>query len=56
MTFWQYVFRFLYVRNWHTGRRELSWLRLYWFVGGLVLIALLFVMIYILQATTVYGL
>ena len=37
MTFWQYIFRFLYVRNWHTGRYELDKRRLYWFVAAVIL-------------------
>ena len=45
MTFWQYIFRFLYVRNWHTGRYELDKRRLYWLMAGVVffLVALFFV-------------
>lgn len=55
MTFWQYVFRFLYVRNWHTGRYELSRQRMYWFVGLLTVLAIMLVIIYLLQASTVYS-
>jgi hypothetical protein len=49
MSFFQYVFRFLYVRNWQTGQRELSTTRLFWFlaVTAVGLVGLLG--IYILQ-------
>ncbi len=55
MNFFKFVFSFLYVRNWHTGQRELSRPRLLWFVGviGLVLMAL--VMINFLQAPVAYS-
>lgn len=49
MSFLQYIFRFLYVRNWHTGKRVLSPMRLFWF-GAIVSIGLVsLVGIYILQ-------
>ena len=50
MTFWQYIFRFLYVRNWHTGHRELSYSRLYWFCAGLGLLTVMLIILYNLQA------
>lgn len=39
MSFWQYVFSFLYVRNWYTGQRELSRPRTMVFIGFLILLA-----------------
>lgn len=49
MSFLQYVFRFLYVRNWHTGRHELSLVRVFWFLGVLIVGLVSVVGIYFLQ-------
>ncbi len=48
MTFWQYVFRFLYVRNWHTGRYELDKKRVYWFSGALLFLLVTLILVSIL--------
>ncbi len=47
MSFWRYVFSFLYVRNWYNGQWELSRPRVALFVGLLFLLggALLAIMI-----------
>jgi hypothetical protein len=49
MNFWQYVFRFLYIRNWHTGQRELSRVRVYWFLGAVMVGVISVVAMYFLQ-------
>ena len=54
MNFLQYIFSFLYVRNWHTGARELSRRRLYWFIGLLAVCALAVFLIYVAQLPVVY--
>lgn len=55
MSFIQYLFSFLYVRNWYTGRYELSRARLVLFVAGLFLLVLALTIISFLQAPTEYG-
>lgn len=54
MTFWHFVFSFLYVRNWHTGQRELSRPRVALFSAGIFLVLLALSIIAFLQATVVY--
>ncbi len=54
MDFWQYVFSFLYVRNWHTGELELSRPRVAIFSAGLFLLMLGLLMATILQAPVIY--
>ena len=54
MNFIQYVFRFLYVRNWHTGQRELSRRRLYWCIGIGVAFLLAGLLVYLAQLPVVY--
>lgn len=54
MTFWHFVFSFLYVRNWHTGRLELSRPRVALFAAGLTLLLLALILIAFLQAPVVY--
>lgn len=49
MSFLQYVFRFLYIRNWHTGRRELSPVRVFWFVAAIIIALVSLLGIYLLQ-------
>lgn len=50
MNFFQFAFSFLYTRNWHTGQRELSRVRVYFFVCGLILLAVAIAVIMFLQA------
>lgn len=49
-SFLEFTFSFLYVRNWHTGQRELSRSRTAIFCGALFLILLALTLISILQA------
>ena len=55
MNFFQFVFSFLYTRNWFTGEMELSLPRTALFSGMVFLILLGIVMASILQAPTVYS-
>jgi len=48
--FLQFTFSFLYTRNWHTGKRELSRSRMAIFCGGLFLLLVSLFVISILQA------
>ena len=54
MNFFKFAFSFLYVRNWHTGERELSRSRITLFCAGLFLILLALTMISFLQAPVEY--
>jgi hypothetical protein len=54
MSFIKFIFSFLYVRNWHTGRQELSRPRLSIFFAILFLIMLALTMIMFLQAPVEY--
>jgi hypothetical protein len=54
MNFLRFVFSFLYVRNWHSGKMELSHQRLSVFFGGLFLILLALAIIGFLQAPVEY--
>lgn len=54
MNFFQFVFGFLFVRNWYTGEHELSRPRLALFSAGLFLILLGVAIVAILQAPVVY--
>jgi hypothetical protein len=54
MTFWHFVFSFLYIRNWHTGARELSRPRVALLAAGLFLVVIALMLISILQAPLVY--
>jgi hypothetical protein len=54
MTFWHFVFSFLYTRNWHNGTRELSRPRVALFAAGIFLVLLAFALISFLQAPLVY--
>ena len=54
MSFWRFVFKFLYIRNWHTGKMEISRPRLITFVSILFLIFLALIFITILQAPVEY--
>ena len=55
MTFWHFVFSFLYVRNWHSGQLELSRPRVALFSAGLFLVVLALVIISVLQSPVVYS-
>ncbi|MFT5832092.1 MAG: hypothetical protein ACI9SY_000474 [Candidatus Paceibacteria bacterium] len=48
--FFQFAFSFLYTRNWHTGRKELSQSRLVVFACGAVLLVVSLITIGFLQA------
>ena len=54
MNFFQFVFQFLYARDWHTGRLELSRPRVTLFLAALFLILLGLVIVTILQAPVEY--
>lgn len=54
MKFFQFVFDFLYERNWHTGERELSRPRVALFCGMLFLLLLGALIVSILQTPVVY--
>lgn len=54
MSFFRFVFSFLYIRNWHTGRMELSRPRVVLFCGGLFLLMLALTIISVLQAPVTY--
>lgn len=54
MTFWRFVFSFLYVRDWHTGKTELSRPRLALFSASLFLLVLAIMLITILQTPIEY--
>ena len=54
MNFIRYVFSFLYVRDWHTGKMELSRPRVSIFCAGIFLVFLALTMISILQAPVEY--
>lgn len=54
MSFFKFAFSFLYVRNWHSGKRELSRARLAIFCAGLFLLLLALTIISILQAPVTY--
>ncbi|MEN9920126.1 MAG: hypothetical protein RL538_19 [Candidatus Parcubacteria bacterium] len=55
MSFVKFIFSFLYVRNWHTGKMELSRPRLSIFFAILFLIMLALTMILFLQAPVEYS-
>ncbi|MCA9358823.1 hypothetical protein KC926_01300 [Candidatus Kaiserbacteria bacterium] len=54
MSFFKFAFSFLYVRNWHTGERELSRPRITLFCAAFFLIMLALTIISILQAPIEY--
>jgi hypothetical protein len=54
MSFFQFVFSFLYTRNWHTGNKELSTPRLLLLIAALLLFAIATGMIVFLQTPIVY--
>ena len=54
MSFIRFVFSFLFVRNWHTGAKELSRSRMALFCAALFLVLLALTMIAFLQAPVEY--
>jgi hypothetical protein len=54
MTFWQFLFFFLYVRNWHTGQRELSRTRVVAFLLVLSTVVVFFTVVAFVQTPFVY--
>lgn len=54
MQFWQFIFFFLYTRDWNTGRYDLSRERVALFFAGLFLLLLGLLMVTIMQAPVVY--
>lgn len=56
MTLFQFVFSFLYVRNWYSGERELSLPRVVLFCGMVFLILLGILLASILQTPVTYAL
>jgi len=54
MSFIRFVFSFLYVRDWHSGRMELSRPRVALFCGGFFLLMLALTIISYLQAPVTY--
>ncbi len=55
MVFLRFIFSFLYVRNWHTGRLELSNERLALFAAAVFLVLLALALISFLQAPVSYS-
>ena len=56
MTFFRFVFGFLYTRNWYTGEHELSRPKTALFVAMIFIVLLGIVMVAILQAPVTYEL
>lgn len=54
MTFWRFIFSFLYVRDWHTGQMELSRPRVALFSALLFLLVLALTLITVLQSPIDY--
>ena len=54
MSFWRYIFSFLYVRNWHSGQMELSRPRITLLASLIFLILLALTLISILQTPIEY--
>lgn len=55
MSFFRFVFSFLYERNWHTGQREISYARVALLLGVVVLFILATVSLIILQTPIEYS-
>jgi len=55
MTFWRFVFSFLYVRNWHSGDMELSRPRVALLFASLFLLILAITLITFLQTPIAYS-
>lgn len=54
MSFFQFVFSFLYIRNWHTGHHELSRSRVALFAMGIFLLLLAALLALVMQSPVVY--
>lgn len=54
MNIWQFIFSFLYARNWYSGQRELSRPRVVLFLGMLSLILVGVLIAYYLQTPVTY--
>lgn len=55
MNIWQFIFYFLYARNWHTGEMELSRPRVVLFTGMLFLVVLGILIAIFLQTPVTYS-
>lgn len=55
MSFFRFVFSFLYTRNWHTGKMEISWPRVSVFVSFIFLMFVAISMIAFLQTPIEYN-
>ncbi len=55
MSVWQFIFYFLYTRNWYTGELELSTPRVILFVAMVVLVLLGFLIVFFLQSPVMYA-
>lgn len=55
MSFWRFVFSFLYTRNWYSGQMELSRPRVALFGSALLLIVLALLLISLLQTPIEYN-
>ena len=55
MNFWQFVFFFLFVRNWHTGQLELSRPRVALFMAGMFLIMFGFLLVSVMRTPVMYS-
>lgn len=54
MSFIEYIFSFLFVRNWHTGQKELSRPRVILLCAGFFLLITALIIIDFLQTPVVY--
>jgi hypothetical protein len=54
MSFFRFIFSFLYTRNWHTGRMELSTPRVIILLASIILLGIATAMIAYLQTPVVY--
>jgi hypothetical protein len=54
MSFFEYIFSFLFVRNWHTGQKELSRPRVVLVCAGFFLLMIALAIIDFLQSPVVY--
>ncbi len=50
----EFIFAFLYVRNWHTGQHELSRVRVSIFAAGVFLLVLGIALVAIMQMPVTY--
>ncbi len=54
MSFFRFIFSFLYIRNWHTGQQEISRPRLVLLLAVVMLVGVALLMIAYLQTPIVY--